>query len=69
MKYNYSKLIGRIKECGFTHAELAAAVGINRCTLSAKLNNLYGFTTKDIDSICEILNIANEEIGKYFFAK
>lgn len=68
MKYNYSKLLGRIKECGFTQETLANAIGMNKSTLSAKLNGRYPFTAKDIDAICKVLNISNEEIGDYFFA-
>ena len=69
MKYNYSKLLGKIKECGFTQAKLADAIGINRGTLSAKLNGQYSFSTKEIDSICKELDISNDEIGAYFFTK
>ena len=68
MKYNYSKLLGRIKECGFTQETLANAIGKNKCTLSSKLNGRYPFTAKDIDDICKVLNISNDEIGIYFFA-
>ena len=69
MKYNYSKLLGRLKEKNLTQAELANAIGKNEGTLNAKLNNKFGFTTKEIDGICEVLEIPNDEIGKYFFAK
>lgn len=69
MKYNYSKLLGRIKECGFTQESLANAIGKNKSTLSVKLNGRYPFTAKEIDDICKVLNIPNEEIGAYFFAE
>ncbi len=69
MKYNYSKLLGKIKEQGFTQAKLADAIGINRGTLSAKLNGQYSFSVKEIDSICKELDISNNEIGAYFFTK
>lgn len=68
MKYNYSKLLGRIKECGLTQETLANAIGKNKSTISAKLNGRYPFTAKDIDDICRVLNISNDEIGDYFFA-
>jgi transcriptional regulator with XRE-family HTH domain len=68
MKYNYSKLLGRIKECGFTQKSLAEAIDKNKSTLSAKLNGQFSFTTKEIDDICKVLNISNDEIGDYFFA-
>lgn len=67
MKNNYSKLLGRIKECGFTQEQLAKAIGKNKGTLSAKLNGLSSFTTKEIDDICRVLDISNAQIGDYFF--
>ena len=69
MKYNYSKLLGRIRECGFTHEQLAKAIGVNKSTLSTKLNGRFSFTTKEIDDICKVLDISNNEIGIYFFAR
>ena len=69
MVYDYSKLLGRMKEFGYTQRELAKVIGMNKATLSAKLNNKFGFTMEEIDAICEVLDISNDEIGKYFFAK
>lgn len=68
MKRNYSKLLGRIKECGLTQEQLANAIGKNKSTISSKLNGRYPFTAKEIDDICKVLNISNDEIGDYFFA-
>jgi transcriptional regulator with XRE-family HTH domain len=68
MKFNYSKLLGRIKECGFTQAQLAEAIGINKSTLSQKLNNLFDFTGSEMIAICRVLHIPVTEIGEYFFA-
>lgn len=68
MKFNYSKLLGKIKECGFTQATLADAIGINKGTLSAKLNNQSYFTTLEIIAICKALKIAFKDIPAYFFA-
>lgn len=69
MKYNYSKLLGRIKECGLTQEQLAKAIGKNKSTISAKLNGQFAFTTVEIDDICRVLDISNNEIGNYFFAQ
>ena len=68
MKFNHSKLLGRIRECGFTQEKLAKAIGISEATLSAKLNNQSYFTTKEIHLICGVLNIGLKEIDIYFFA-
>lgn len=69
MKFNHSKLLGRIRECGFSQERLAKAIGMSKGSLSAKLNNLFYFTAKDIYLICEVLNIPKSEICDYFFAE
>lgn len=68
MKFNYSKLLGKMKECGFTQAQLAEAIGINKATLSTKLNNRFSFSQEEILAICKLLNIAVSEISDYFYA-
>lgn len=67
--YNYSKLLGRIKEYNLTHKQLAKAIGMNKGTLSAKFNGKYNFTAGEIDKICNVLDIPCTEIGVYFFTK
>lgn len=68
MKFNHSKLLGRIRECGFTQEQLAKAIGISKTTLNAKLNNQFYFQAKEMYDICVVLNIPFSEIGEYFFA-
>lgn len=68
MKFNYSKLLGRMKECGFTQEQLAKAIGINKATLSAKLNNRFSFSQEEILAICKLLSIPVSDIGEYFYA-
>ena len=67
MAFNYAKLLGRIKECGFTQHSLAKEIGINPSTMSEKLNNKYRFSVKEIDEIRRVLDISKDEIGVYFF--
>ena len=69
MKYNYSKLLGRLKEFGFTQERLAKAIGKNKSTLTSKLNGRFSFTQEEMDEICKVLDISNDEIGAYFFTK
>ena len=69
MKFNHSKLLGRIRECGFTHKSLAKTLGISASTLSAKVNNKNVFTATEIASICRTLNIAKHDIDEYFFVE
>jgi transcriptional regulator with XRE-family HTH domain len=68
MKYNYSKLLGRIKECGLTQEKLAKAIDKDKSTISAKVNGQSSFTQKEIADICRVLDIDNDEIIDYFFA-
>lgn len=69
MKFNYSKLLGRMKELGISQERLAAEIGVNEGTLNSKLNNKFNFKSNEMDAICRVLDIPNEEIGAYFFAK
>ena len=68
MKYDYSKLLGRMREYGYTQEKLAEAIGINESTLNAKLKGKTYFNQVLIDKICKLLNIDNCEIGAYFYA-
>lgn len=67
MQFDYSKLLGRIKECGFTQESLAKHIGIAESSLCLKLNNKANFRHREIFLICEALQIATSEIGVYFF--
>ena len=68
MKFNHSKLLGRIKECGFIQETLAEAIGIGKGTLNAKLSGHFYFTSREIVAICNVLNIPHKDIPVYFFA-
>lgn len=67
MKFNYSKLRGKIREMGITQKQIAEKIGTGESTISAKLNNKCYFYQPEIAKICDILNIADEEVGLYFF--
>lgn len=69
MKFDHSKLLGKMRELGVTQVFLAKKVGISQTTLIAKLKNKNYFTTREIECICEMLNISKEEIHSYFFVK
>ena len=69
MKFNHSKLLGRMREFGITQQILAQKIGINESTLNSKLNGKGYFSTIIIDKICVLLDIPNEEIGAYFYTK
>lgn len=69
MRFNHSKLRGKIKEFGYRQEDIAEKIGINKGTMSAKLNNTSAFTTEEIDDICRLLDISKHEIGVYFFTE
>ena len=67
MSFDYSKLLGRTKECGFTQGALAKHIGIAESSLCLKLNNKACFKHPEIVAICEALDIDPTEVGVYFF--
>lgn len=69
MSFNHSKLLGKMRECGYTQKELAEAIKMNKSTLNQKLKNKSHFTADEIDAINKVLNIPPAEIGIYFFAQ
>lgn len=67
VKYNYAKLLGKIRESGNTQESLAIKVKMSPSTLNLKLNNKRDFTQKQIKKICEELHIEN--VNEYFFCQ
>lgn len=66
--YNYQKLLGKMKEKGYTQEQLAQRIGISPCTLNLKLNNKNDFRQDEILSISKELGIPGERFEEYFFA-
>ena len=67
MQFDFSKLLGRIKEFGYTQESLAEEIGISKVTMSLKLNNKAFFTQPEIEKIRKALLIPRDEVGVYFF--
>lgn len=67
IKYDYSKLLGKIREKGMTQVELAKEIGISEATLNFSLKNKRPFKQDEIIRICEILCISLESVETYFF--
>lgn len=67
-KYDYRKLLGRIKEICGTQEAFADSLSMNRATLTQKLKNRTSFTQPEIDRACDILHIEASDIPVYFFA-
>ncbi len=68
MPYDYSKLLGKMKEKNITQDVLAKLIGLQPPTLSQKLNNKAKFKQAEISKICDVLGIEAADIGLYFFA-
>lgn len=67
MSYDYSKLLGRIKEkCG-TQAIFAEKIGISENSLSKRLNGKRQFRQNEILLACKALDIADADVARYFF--
>lgn len=69
MSYDYSKLLGRLREKGFTQSDLAQKIGLSECSLNFSLNNKRPFRQSEISKICEVLLISSDQIITYFFTK
>ena len=67
MEFDYSKLLGRIKEFGHTQETLAKEINITESSMSLKLTNKTPFKQIEIRLICKVLKIPVSEIGVYFF--
>lgn len=67
MASTFMKLRGRIREMGFTNAEVAKKIGINPSTFQIKLSGARDFTLTEIKMIGKLLNLSS--IDEYFFAE
>ena len=68
MKFDYSKLRGRIVEKYGTLAKFAEAMGWTQTTLSRKLSH-SSFNVSNIIKMSELLGLSGEDIGAYFFTQ
>lgn len=64
--YNYSKLLGRIKEKFGTQEKFALSLGIGRVSLSQCLNGRVEFSQSEILRACELLKISKNDVSEYF---
>ena len=64
-QYDYSKLLGRMRELGKTQEDVAKAAGISPSTLNQKLNTDREFRQTEMKAICAFLDI--QDIDLYFF--
>lgn len=65
--FDYSKLLGRMKEKNCTQVSLASDIGMSETSLNHKLANKSPFKQSEMFMICEVLEIPIDIIGEYFF--
>ncbi|CAK1254609.1 MULTISPECIES: DUF739 family protein [Fructobacillus] len=66
IKFNYERLYGRMKSKGFNQSSLARKIGISAGTMTNKLKG-QPFKQDEILNICNVLDIADEDMSSYFF--
>ena len=68
MKFNYSKLRGRIVEKYNTCTAFAKELGVSNRTMSLKMNGKISFSQQEIITVSKLLDIKPNEYGAYFFS-
>ncbi len=63
----YFALRGWFHVCGYQDQEVAQAIGISPSTLSTKMQGHSAWSSQEIEAICELLEIQQKDIGKFFF--
>jgi transcriptional regulator with XRE-family HTH domain len=69
LKWDYSKLKGRMIEKFGSQRGFAEKLGISEVYLSQKMVGKIGLTLDDIENWSNELDIPSSEIGVYFFSK
>lgn len=67
MKFDYSKLRGKIREVFSTQEQYANSMDLSETSITNKLNNNSYFTQAEIIKSIDLLKIDVNEIGAYFF--
>lgn len=65
--YDYSKLLGKMREKKYTQATLSAAIGMSEQSLNLRLNNKLPFKQDEMTAILKRLDIPMESVEAYFF--
>lgn len=68
IRFDSSKLRGRIVEKLGTIQEFAKQMGLSQPTIIEKLKGCVDFKVSEIVKACEILEIPSDEIKDYFFS-
>ena len=63
----FGRLREAIKEKFGTQKEFADKMGMNVATINSKLNGKAVWSLKEIETVCDLLDIPASKIGEYFF--
>ena len=69
MKYDYSRLNGRIVEKFGTRKAFAAALNLSEHSLSLKLNNRIPFKQSEMERSCELLEVPIALVSDFFYVR
>lgn len=69
MNFDYSKLDGRITEKFGSRRAFGEAMQISEHTISVKMNGKIGWTQREMDRACDLLEIPHADIPSYFFSR
>lgn len=67
--YDYSKLLGRMREKNVTQVSLAKGIGLSETSINFSLGNKRPFKQDEITSICAFLAITISDVEDYFFCR
>ena len=65
--FDYSKLLGKIKEVYGTQEAFAEAMGVSLSAINLRLNGKVEWKAPDIAKACALLHIPLEDAHLYFF--
>jgi plasmid maintenance system antidote protein VapI len=68
MVFKFNKLLGKMTEEGYSQKAMATELGISENSFTNKIKGRTNFTQLEIVSMCDVLGIANTQIGDYFFS-
>lgn len=66
-EFDYSKLLGKIKEKKYTNERFAKALGLGSDTFSGRINNKTEFKQREMITACLLLDVPLCDLHLYFF--
>lgn len=64
---NSDMLLGKIKEKRLTQEKVSKAIGISLSALRRKIEGKTEFTREEINKICKLLEVSDEDLLAIFF--